>query len=414
MELQQYARLIVRYWLILLLALVLGAGVGVALTRMQSAEYRSTTVLGVVGASGATTPGRAYQGQLLAQGAVATFADLATSRAVLQQTADALGEGVTVAKLTGAVTAEVPEGTNLVEVTVDYDDAEGAQRIATQVGTSLAAVGAQLVPSDATGPSLVVVQPADLPEEPLNDGLVLNALLGAMLGLLLGIAVAAVHLYFRGSLHNRDDLGRILPAPLLGEVGLERSGDGRSASTTDLRDVALLVLERGTHEAGPIVLAGATSKAAADTVAAHLAELVAASGSRVLLVSDELTEPEFKGRMLPGSLTLGGDHAVGPGETQRLFGLHGGLTHPSRPVMSGNRLQAALSRAALGFDVVVVAAPPLSDSIDAAVLGDLASSTILVVAARGTSRSDLARATRSLATTSCEVHGVVLTRRART
>lgn len=419
MELQQYARLLTRYWLVLLLALLLGAGAGAALTIVQPDQYRSSTVLGVVGEQGASTPGRAYQGQLLAQSAVATYARLATSREVLQQAADAVGDGLTPEKLAHQVSAEAPEGTALIELTVTDVEAERSQLIATQVGTALAAVAARLLPEGASGPSIVVVQPAVVPGAAVGDDLVLNTLLGAMLGLLLGAVLAAVHLYSRGSLHDRDDLDRLLTAPVLGEVRIEGSGSAVAARASDLRNAALLVLDRDATAPGPIVLAGITDRSEVSQVSVHLAELVAASGARVLLIGDDLPKAGFTGRMIPGTLAdfeedVPALEATKGGETEnRPVGLQGGLTDSRRPALSGTSLRRALARVGSAFDIVIVAAPPLSSSLDGAVLGAAGSTMVLVVRDRGTSRRSLARALRALDTTSCEVQGVLVTRRSR-
>ena len=118
MELRHYARLILRYWLLLLIATAVGGAAGVLLTVAQPDKYRTSTILGVVGTTDSagtkktSDPGRAYQSQLLGQSAVATYEALATSQVVLHDAAASIGHGLDVGTLARELTVKVPPGTS--------------------------------------------------------------------------------------------------------------------------------------------------------------------------------------------------------------------------------------------------------------------------------------------------------------
>ncbi|HEU5043486.1 MAG TPA: hypothetical protein VFT75_05065 [Nocardioidaceae bacterium] len=444
MELRQYARLILRYWLLLLAATVLGGAAGAVLTLAQPDEYQTSTILGVVGTTNAVgtkkTPdlGQAYQSQLLGQGAAATIAALASSQVVLHDAATSIGLGLDAEALARELTVQVPTGTSLVELTVQDQSPRRAQQIATEIGSSLTARAAKMAPTAAgvPAPTLVVVQPAALPTRPVDTGVTMNTLIGAMLGLLVGLGLASLHLYLRGSLQGRDDVYRILPAPVLASVRLPRDASAPLADPGEIRDLALLVLELRARRDGPVVLTGATESASTPLLSARLAEVIAASRTRVLLVSDGLDDGGWKGSALTGSLATASSglldgvdlsqgvpaSASSPAPAHRpprggpdatlgcLFGLPSGLGDANAPLLSGARLLAALESAAQSFDVVILDVPPLSRSLDGAVLGS-AGTNLLVVDARRTSRRELGRALHAIAATSHELHGIVLTGR---
>lgn len=420
MELRHYARLILRYWLLLLIATAVGGAAGVLLTVAQPDEYRTSTILGVVGttdsagAKKTSDPGRAYQSQLLGQSAVATYEALATSQVVLHDAAASIGHGLDAGTLARELTVKVPPGTSLVELTVQDGKPGRAQQIATEIGSSLTTQAAKVAPTNAGAPvpRLVVVQPAARPAGPVDAGLTVNALIGAMLGLLIGLGLASLHLYLRGSLHDRDDVHRMLPAPALARVRLPRQASAPLSDPGDLRDLALLVLEQRARRDGPVVLTGATDVAGTSQLSARLAEMIAASGTGVLLVSDGLDDVGWKGRTLGGSLATGDCVRLGQTGLQQgecLAGLRSGLGEAGAPLVSGNRLHAVLESAAESFEVVIFDAPPLSRSLDGAVIGSLGSTNLLVVGARGTRRRDLDRAFRAMAATSLDLYGIVLT-----
>jgi tyrosine-protein kinase len=431
-ELRQYARLILRYWLLLLVAMAVGGAAGVLLTVTQPDQYQTSTILGVVGTTDAVGNkerpglGQAYQSQLLGQSAVATYAALASSQVVLQDAAASMGHGVDAGTLARELTVQVPTGTSLVELTVQDATPGRAQQIATEIGSSLTTQAAKAAPTNAgvPAPTLVVVQPAALPTRPVDAGLTMNALLGAMLGLLIGLGLASLHLYLRGNLHGRDDVHRMLPAPVLASVRLPRKASAPFFDRGELRDLALLVLEQRAQRDGPVVLTGATDAADTSQLSARLAEVIAASRTRVLLVSDGLHDVGWKGSTLSGSLATGprrgsrtrrGDSVrldpTGPAQDECLSGLRSGLSDAGAPLLSGTRLHAAVESAAQSFDLVILDAPALSRSIHGAVIGSPGSTNLLVVGARGTRRRDLDRAFRAMAATSCDLHGIVLTRR---
>ena len=342
----------------------------------QPDKFQTSTILGVVGTTDTVgtkeTPGlgRAYQSQMLGQSAVATYAALASSQVVLHDAAASIGHGLDAESLARDLTVQVPTGTSLIELTVQDEKAGLAQQIATEIGSSLTTQAAKMAPTSAgaPAPTLVLVQPAARPGGPVDAGLTVNALMGAMLGLLIGLGLASLHLYSRGSLYDRNDVYRMLPAPVLASVRLPHRASAPLSDPGELRDLALLVLEQRARRDGPVVLTGATDVAATPQLSARLAEVIAASCTPVLLVSDGFDEVGWKGIMLGGSLATGDSlvprlvgarrSQTGPAQGGCLYGLRSGLGEAGAPLVSGSRLHAALESAADSFDVVILDAPP--------------------------------------------------------
>ncbi|MDF2829621.1 MAG: ywqD, partial [Mycobacterium sp.] len=76
-----YLRAFRRFWWLVLVAVLVGAGVGYATTLFSTPEYQSTARLFVTTQSG-TSVGDAYQNNLFSQERVVSYAGLATSEQV--------------------------------------------------------------------------------------------------------------------------------------------------------------------------------------------------------------------------------------------------------------------------------------------------------------------------------------------
>ena len=421
-ELRQYARLVSSYWALLLAAMAVGAAAGAFLTLTQPDRYETSTILGVVGASGEPGTGKplrlgqAQQSQLIGQGAVATVAALATSQVVLRDAAASIGHGLDAGLARrgahgpgprrhvagrahgagsepGARATGRHRGRQLPGGPGRQDGAHERGRSGPHAGRR-AAGGAAHEPGppgpDVEHPPRRDARAAPGPRRPSTCT---------------SAAASTAATTWTGSFRSRCWPACAPPRDAF--APLHESGD--------LRDLALLVLEERVRRAGPVVLTGATDSARTSQLSARLAEVIAASRTRTLLVSDGLDDVGWTGHTLPG-------------RSPRARASVPTAAAPPRAAASGvsaagtrrcrRTAQRRVPAGCRGVRCPVVRRrdprrPCLSRSLDGAVIGSGGSTNLLVVDARGTRRRDLDVALRAMATTSRELHGIVLTRRGR-
>jgi len=129
MELRRYGVLILRWWWLLVLATLLAGSSGYAVSSLSPKVYRATTTLLVNQAQNASG-GLDYNSILMSERLTRTYADLAKKAPTLNATIAKLGLPDDLARLERAVTVRVVRDTQLLEIAVEDESPELAQRIA--------------------------------------------------------------------------------------------------------------------------------------------------------------------------------------------------------------------------------------------------------------------------------------------
>ena len=293
---------------------------------------------------------------------------------------------------------------------------------------------AQLQVSGAvTNGGVQVVTPATAPSAPSSPKPSRNAVLGFVLGLLLGIGMAFLMEHVDDTVHEKEDLERLVPGArvlaLIPMVGSWKN-KGRTFVVTKVEPnsiaseayrslrTSLQFIASETEAKVILVTSPAESEGKTATVA-NLGVVLAKAGERVAIVSSDLRRPRV-------GHFLGLDEQVGL--TTVLLGQRqldevlqavpgfGGLSvlatgeRPEDPtgVLSSHRLAEVLDDLRRRFDVVLVDSPPVLPVTDAVILAQAVDATLLVVAAGQTRGKDVRRAIEALSLVQATVVGVVL------
>ena len=128
----------------------------------------------------------------VAQGLTPTFAELATTRPILDRVVRRTGVTVDLDDLAAAVSTRVPVGTSLLTVSVLDQDAEQAATLANAIGAELRAYAQPtgLDPTRGLQVQLVVVDPATAPADRDGPPLPVRIVLGAAIALFLTSTIA--------------------------------------------------------------------------------------------------------------------------------------------------------------------------------------------------------------------------------
>ncbi|WP_062387928.1 polysaccharide biosynthesis tyrosine autokinase [Demequina iriomotensis] len=431
MELQDYLRILRKYWIAIIVLTLLGAGAGIGYSYLATPTYTASAKVFVSTSNSANVSDLA-QGNSFTQQRVKTYADLVTTSAVLQPVITDLALPRSVAQLRDQVSASTPLNTTVINVTVNDEDPVFAATLATATAEQLIVTVEDIETTDPIEGSpvrLSVVQEAEVSTNATSPKRPLNAALGVILGLAAGVGFALLRATLDTKIRNERDIERITDAPVLGGIVFdpkakqrplivhEDSMSPRAESFRTLR-TNLQFLDAGRAERSFVVTSSIQSEGKSTTTA-NLAITLADAGARVLLVGADLRRPKAGSYMgvesavgltdvLIGRVDL--ETAVQRWGRSELFVLPAGAIPPNPSELLGSSLMESLiQRLDSEFDVVLYDAPPLLPVTDAAVLARLVGGTVLIVAAGRAHAPQVVSAIQSLETVGAPLSGVVLT-----
>jgi Mrp family chromosome partitioning ATPase len=262
-------RLARRGWWAILLAAVLGAAFAAVLGSRADSVYESEARM-LVGPPGDRVS------QLRAAGQRAqTYAELATSRPVLEATRKRLGLRTSLTDLAADVRAQADDVTRLLTITARASSARGATRLATVIPEELirVAFGGRAPPPN----ELRVVEPAETPGASLGASslpmIVIAALTGGLVGLTLLLVADAV----RGRVRGPLELAEATEAPFLGAM------DGPAGD----RLVAVRLRLAGARPSPRSVVVAGLDDEGGGEAAVRLAAALASDGARTILLDGQ-------------------------------------------------------------------------------------------------------------------------------
>lgn len=291
------------------------------------------------------------------------------------------------------------------------------------------------VTSGVAANNISVVDVAKAPLFPFKPDMSVNIAIGVAVGLLLGLGLVFVREHLDDSIKHADEVEPQFGVPLLGiipavkrskreagELALLAVDDPRGAFAEAYRSMRT-ALQFSTSEGAPrrLLVTSSVAGEGKSTTALALAINFAQLGRRVLLIDADMRNPSLhkslglqNDRGLSNYLSGEGtrDGLIRPCSIPNLKVMTAGPMPPS-PVdlLMGPKLLGLLDKAEeLGYEQVLVDAPPILGLADALVLGNQIQSMLFVVKAGATRRSSIRDAMRRLRTAGLLPLGVVLAR----
>jgi non-specific protein-tyrosine kinase len=430
LTLREYARLLRKRWLLILVLTLLGGGAAAGASYLATPVYQATTQLFVSASSGGSGITDAYQGGLFTQQRVKSYAQIIDSPKVLAPAITQLGLTMDPNELAKHVTATAPLDTVLIDVKVDDTNPKQAMDLANTISAVFAGQVAGLeTTSGGTAPvKVTTVRDATLPLTPITPRTKINIAIGALLGLLAGIAFAILRETLDTTVKRVDDLHEITEAATLGLVAYDSDAvkrplvvhlDPHSARAESFRTLRTnLQFVDIDHPPRTVVITSAIPGEGKSTTACNLAITLAQAGIRVALVEGDLRRPKVADYLgvegsvgltsvLIGRATL--DEALQGWGRGGMAVLASGPVPPNPSELLGSgHMVALLRQLQQRFDVVIIDAPPLLPVTDAAVLTRICDGAVLVVRFGKTKREQVEQAVEALRTVDARMLGSVL------
>lgn len=440
----EYARIARVYWksiLAITLAITVLVSVWSALQpRIYSAES-SVLVL----TAGSQDLNALLAGDALAKSKVTNYKSLAESRLVADRVIAAAGLDVTSDELLASVTINIPLETAELRVAVESTEPATAKRVADawitelgkqvqQIEDSSSRAGSDAVPSAVT---LVPLDPAALPTEPVSPNVKLAVIFGLAAGLLLAYASALLRSHLDRRLRNAGEIERLFGVPVIGTLPVDsrltakssvlnttagvstKSGPESYAFAEALRELRTNLSFLDVDNPPRIILVtSSVPSEGKSTVAANLAVTMAAAGDSVVVVDGDLRRPNVTNvfNLVPGvgvtDVLSGHAKLVDVLQTRadlpNMLMLGAGRTPPNPSELLGSKAMEQMLKSLAVRATVLIDAPPLLPVTDAAVLSRVADGAIVVVKAGSTTRDDLAKSLGNLRKVKGTVLGTIL------
>jgi polysaccharide biosynthesis transport protein len=395
-----YARILRNHYRLLIALTVLGAVLGYSAAALQEPSYTGVNSVFVSTRAGSSATDLS-QGAGFAQGRVASYSELVTSREVLDPVASDLDAEVE--ELLGAVSASTDPETVIIDIEASSSDPETAATIANAVAEEFADVVSELELPNSQGQSSVsvsTVSEATPPSAPSSPNTILWTIGGALLAMFGCWLVLIVRSLWSTKVRTREEVESITDAPILGTIQkVSRVGNIAQATVaspssaiaesyrqirTNLRFLAV------DRRVACIAVTSALPGEGKSTVASNLAESLCEGDESVLLIDADLRRPSIGSYLdvesaVGLSSVLAGEVSVDlaiqrPAHTPNLAILPSGPIPPNpSELVASAALSELLETLGADWDRVVIDTPPVMAVADGILLAEHADVALLVV-----------------------------------
>lgn len=408
--------LIRKGWVILVVATLLGVGGGAGYSWLQPTLYSATST-GYVVAGNSATVGDAFAGSNLAAEKAGTYLPLVQSRSVAERVAYDLGLEST-ASVAGNLAGST-EGV-IFRITATAGSPELAAQLADAAIRATSAEANALETLTLSGESsgntvvrIVPVEPAITPTRPVSPDWIRNLVIGLALGAMLGLGIVVARHTLDRRIRQAADAEEAAGTSALGIVPRAKELADSVNLGTNMGPAAEALRQLRTNlrfvsvddPARCIVVTSSNEGEGKSTIAAHLASMLAESGTNTILVDADLRRPVQAGhfgvdghvgltQLLAGSVSL--EDVLVETDHPQLKLLPAGRIPPNPSELVGSgRMQQLLTRLKASH-TVIVDAPPLLPVTDAALLTAVSDGALLVVRQGKTRVEQLSLAARKL------------------
>src|SRR5437660_1082064 len=302
MTIEQYLKIMVKRWMVIVVCFVLVGGGAYVGSRLMTPLYQSTAIVEVIFNTGSTQTD-SYTSLLASEQLLQTETTLATSDPVLREVALHY-PGFTVEQLAKQVTATPKTNTQLFQIDVLDSNASRAARIANDVAQTLIKQQHQISQQNAAQSSvlLYIVQTAQPSRSPVQPQTLLNTGVGLVAGLLLGMLLAILFELLDTRVRTAEALSQMLQLPVLGTIWQTKSSrqqhedvinpTGHNAYVESYRLLRTSIgFSNIDKPLRTLVVTSSIPCEGKTVVAANLAIFMAKAGKTVFLIDADLRRP---------------------------------------------------------------------------------------------------------------------------
>ncbi|MFV0434446.1 MAG: polysaccharide biosynthesis tyrosine autokinase [Leucobacter sp.] len=452
MELNDYWRIIRAHWLAIVIITLVGTAGGFGWAWLQPKVY-TANASGIVATGTSSDLGSALAGDSFAKSRVKSYLDLATSRTVAEAAAKDLKLSESPDALVSRISVTNPVDTATLKVSADAATPEAARELAEAWVRAVSAQVEELenknqgetvdpttgeVTATASVVQFIPLDSAQLPKSPSSPNFKLATAIGFLVGLAVALGYALLRNIFDRRIHSIAEVERQTGVAVIGTVpfcsGFDKDhrlitsvgGNDRSERGAAEYAIAEALRELRTNlqfmdvdnPPKAMVVTSALPGEGKSTVTANLANAIAASGKRVIVLDGDLRRPMVaKTFGLPAGVGLtdvligrvGLSDVLQPwGSTGNLYVLGAGKIPPNPSELLGSKMMSDIIASLAEHAIVLIDGPPLLPVTDSAILAAHTDGALVVSYARRTTYDALKEALRNLTKVSGRPLGIIL------
>lgn len=441
MTVVDFLRMSRQYMWLIVGSVIVACLLGFGYAKTRPVLYSAASASYVTAGSGANISD-ALAGQSLASQKAMALQSLVNTTPVAQRVIDQLHlTNISPAQIAGSFAVVPSDGSNQIRFTAvaptpelarDYANALSAAvaaeadrlESAAQSGSSASSGGSTTPPKSVV--SVLALEQAALPTSPFTPNIPKIVGVAGVIGLAIGYILAFLRRQVDSRIRHTEDIDEVSPIGVLGIIplapeleGRKRGGFGKlgqaSESLRQLRtNLRFVDID---HHPRSFVVTSASPGEGKSTVSANLGRVLAAAGSRVVLIDGDLRRPVMH-------TTFGIDGSVGltqvlTGEVDVEMAMQDGGHDNLRIITSGRippnpselvgsqRMRQLIEQLAKDY-VVVIDAPPLLPVTDAGLLTAQCDGAVLVLASKKVRKEQLELCLKILNQVGGRVFGFVL------
>jgi polysaccharide biosynthesis transport protein len=367
----------------------------------------------------------AYEGALLSQQLVKSFAQIIKSRAIAESALRLDPQPFSSRQLLDKIQAEPVAETLLISLSAEDTDPKRAARLTNSVARAFI----QTVPKLQSGSALRVslVEPALTPSQPVRPRTKLNAFMGLVTGLVLGLGLALLREFLDRSIKIPEELELATGAPVVGTIPPFKAAkkpipvaeQPRTPAAEAFRKLRTNFLFLGVdRESVCCVITSPSPGDGKSTITANLGIAMAQAGQRVVVVDADLRKPSIHKIMglhqRVGTTTVLLDQAElvdalqDPGPYLPAVLTSGQLPPNPSELLGSRRMAELITQLQSLFEVVLIDCAPLLPVTDPMVVSRVADGVLIVAKAGSSTKDQMVAAKAACIKAGATVFGTVL------
>ncbi|MGP5699928.1 polysaccharide biosynthesis tyrosine autokinase [Glutamicibacter arilaitensis] len=445
MELKDYWRVLRAHWIAVVAITLIGGLLGAGWAMVQPKTY-AASASGILTTGVNSDIGTATIGENYAKSRIKSYLDIAKSTTVAQHVATELELSNSPDDLLSRISVSNPVDTATMKVTAEAGSAAGARDLAE---AWIVAIGAQVSEIEnmdtdskqSSMESIVSFQSLDsalLPQSPVFPNNKLATVAGLLGGAIVAIVYALLRNIFDRRVHSTEEVEKVTEASVIGSIPFYKGfeGEQRLLETTGGNDrgekgrdeyaIAEALRELRTNlqfmsidnPPRKIVVTSALAAEGKSAIVANLANTIAASGQKVVVIDGDLRRPMVAknfGLVEGVGLT---DVLIGRaeideviqtwGSSGNLFILGAGKIPPNpSELLASNTLHSLIDDLA-EHAIVLIDAPPLLPVTDAAILSARTDGALVVTRSNKTTYDELKAAIGNVRKVNGQILGIII------
>ena len=201
-------------WIIILAAIVIGAGMFTYTKLMVKPTYRAYFTAIVNNKPDFSQGGLSSSDVYASQALVKTYSEIITSRHILTESAKELNLNYNYNSLSRMVSTEVGSDTEIITVYVVAATPETAYELANTIKQESLDYTAEIV----EGSSMKIIDDPEIPTVRYNPSYIKSAILGALAGAFLGLLFILIKFFINDKINNENELNSRYTVPVVGVI----------------------------------------------------------------------------------------------------------------------------------------------------------------------------------------------------